>query len=435
MQSVHAAVGLPQRLIEALAVAAIVLVPLAVWPTAFESFRLPKEHLSRAIGFAMLPLLVWIPKAKYLRFFNRSRPFALTGGVAAVWTLVRAISAGHHAALDTIIAIVVAALLLVAFMILADLRTARVVYLMFISTAINVAVLTAQRFGASPIHVELNDGTHPATALLGNTNDIGMTLLFPALAGLAATFHESKPRWRVLAATATMIAVAGLLLSYSVTALVAFCCAATVLLIMRFDTVRSRSLAALAVLTIGLTVMTATPSFRNRIEAWILTASAGRWNELMSNRVVPFVAAFEMFTDSPVMGVGPGGFRALYFDYKLRVDERYEFLAEDMATWSLGRVINFGETHNEYLQVMAELGAPGLLLLIGAIVALGNQSLRHYDKTGNTERYAHHLALPMAVGFGVLSLAQFPLRLAAPRLFVLLIVAVCFICIPEQEPR
>src|SRR5512138_2087556 len=107
---------------------------------------------------------------------------------------------------------------------------------------------------------------------------------------------------------------------------------------------------------------------RSLSAAWT-AAREHHYNELLSNRLVPFLAAWEMFRDAPVAGVGPSGFATEYFDYRLRIDDKYrDILSEQMADWSLGRVINFGETHNEFLQTAAELGIVGLVLLIAAIV-------------------------------------------------------------------
>jgi O-antigen ligase len=73
---------------------------------------------------------------------------------------------------------------------------------------------------------------------------------------------------------------------------------------------------------------------------------------------------------------------------------------------------NFGEAHNDHLQTLAVSGIPGYLIFAGALITLGALSFRRTDEDLRS-RFAHALALPLAGGFAVVTLAQFPLELAS----------------------
>src|SRR5205085_9384380 len=48
-----------------------------------------------------------------------------------------------------------------------------------------------------------------------------------------------------------------------------------------------------------------------------------RWDMIASERVSPFLSAFEMFRDRPLLGQGPGTFKHHYMLYRIRVGEKY----------------------------------------------------------------------------------------------------------------
>jgi O-antigen ligase len=68
-------------------------------------------------------------------------------------------------------------------------------------------------------------------------------------------------------------------------------------------------------------------------------------------RLVMWSAAWRMFCDNPVLGVGYGNFRVVAPRY-VNQDVGHDFLA-----------------HSEYLELLSEMGLPGLLALVGTFVA------------------------------------------------------------------
>jgi hypothetical protein len=58
--------------------------------------------------------------------------------------------------------------------------------------------------------------------------------------------------------------------------------------------------------------------------------------------------------------------------------------------------------------------------MLAALVVVARRSFRSAAGFGRV------LSLPLAATFAVLSLAQFPLRLAAPRLVIVTLAALCF---------
>ncbi len=123
-----------------------------------------------------------------------------------------------------------------------------------------------------------------------------------------------------------------------------------------------------------------------------------------------------MFRDHPLLGVGPGCFRYHFMTYRIALGTRYP------AEWMRGFPMNWGAVHNDHLQVAAELGAPGSLLFLAALVLLLR---RAPAESAPRAVFARVLRWPLATAIALTCLAQFPLELAAPRLMFLTLGAVC----------
>jgi O-antigen ligase len=131
----------------------------------------------------------------------------------------------------------------------------------------------------------------------------------------------------------------------------------------------------------------------------------GEYNALATERFTAFTAAWSMFLDHPITGVGPGAFSWQYYDYKIRAEQRYPSLRNAYT-----RGTNYGEVHNDHLQALAEGGVVGYAGFVAMAGALGVLSFTIPARAPDWRlRFAHHLALPLAVFWIVLSLAQFPM--------------------------
>ena len=72
----------------------------------------------------------------------------------------------------------------------------------------------------------------------------------------------------------------------------------------------------------------------------------------MIQRLLPFLTAADMTRDHPLLGVGPGCFKYHYMAYRVAQRDRHP------GAWTEGYPMNWGEAHNDHLQVAAETGLP-----------------------------------------------------------------------------
>jgi O-antigen ligase len=180
------------------------------------------------------------------------------------------------------------------------------------------------------------------------------------------------------------------------------------------------AVAAIVAVTAVLIVVLVAP-FRTRATHVITWVRAGDYNAIFTDRFTPFVAAWSMFEDHPLVGVGPGAFAWQYYDYKIRAEQRYPSLRN-----AYNRGTNYGEVHNDHLQALAEGGVIGYGAFVALIGALGTLSFTIPANAPNwRQRFAHQLALPLAVFWIVLSVAQFPMETTVVRTLVVHFAALC----------
>jgi O-antigen ligase len=83
-------------------------------------------------------------------------------------------------------------------------------------------------------------------------------------------------------------------------------------------------------------------------------------------RLLFWGAALEMFRARPLAGVGAGGYDAAFPEARAAFSERHA----DSPLVGVNENFLTGRAHNEYLQILAELGAVGLALFVAACSAL-----------------------------------------------------------------
>lgn len=96
-------------------------------------------------------------------------------------------------------------------------------------------------------------------------------------------------------------------------------------------------------------------------------------------RAVMFMLASEMTWQNPIMGVGPGRYANQYSPMfaDLSADDSSGVISLERIR--IGRSIGL-QTHNDYLQIAAETGLPGIVFFLAAILAMlaaMNQNIRH----------------------------------------------------------
>ncbi len=256
-------------------------------------------------------------------------------------------------------------------------------------------------------------------ALVGNPNEIGGYLGAAALACLAAiAAGDGEQRsWR--RGAAAVVLVVGLVACQTLTAIVAY--GASVFSMIGMSSWRKAIRAAAVATLIAVIIVALVAPLRERAVNMTHWVRAGEYNIIFTERFTPFVAAWWMFLDHPLTGVGPGAFAWQYYDYKLRAEQRYPALRR-----VYNRGVNFGEVHNDHLQVLAEEGIFGYCAFLGLIGALAWISLGESPGPMNPrQRFARRLALPLAVFWVVLSIAQFPLETTVVRMLLVHFAALC----------
>jgi len=403
--------------------AGLLIVP-TLYSSGIEAFRLPKELAFRAEAIALLAVAVfWATSARRRTWTLRRRPeFVLTGAIVLWAGLTTALSTNRLLSADSFITVVAAAAIFIATCLAA--RTTRsivAVDVLMAGACANAAVVILQELEIwSPYTPEIG-GHYGSVGFLGNTNDVGTFLAAPALAALVVAMTATGARRWVYAAICALL-VAGLAASGSRAA-----AGALVVGLVVFAVRHSRRAALASAAIVGaLVVLTLIPStpLGARARDFIDAAKTRNYERLYSERLLPILTCIDMTRDHPLLGVGPGCFRYHFMEYRIALRGRYP------ETWTRGYPGNWGAAHNDHLQVAAETGLPGYALFLAAIVIAGLGGLGVSKSRGGgpatlEAAFARSLRLPLAALVFVLCLAQFPLELAAPRLILLTLAALC----------
>lgn len=396
-------------------------IPLVVLPHAYDAFRLPKELALRGeailIVAALLAALVMGERTRM-----RIDRWTLLPIAAMVWmVLVAMTSTNTIVSASRVVAGVATLIVFFATMRSAERERAFLPLLAvpFIAASANAIIDILQELNVWMPFGTQSDVRHhyQCTALIGNPNEVGGYLSVAALACIAAAIADSARRkWFAFGAT---LLVAGVIASQTLTAVAALIAGAFVLFAL--VSWKHALRAALVATLIAIVLFIAVAPLRNRATQMARALRGGDYNTLITDRLTPFVAASLMASEHPIAGVGPGAFAWNYYEYKVRAEERYPPLRQ---AWSRG--VNFGEVHDDHLQLLAESGVPGYLLFIALLLLLGGISLR-FDVVDAPprQRFAMLLALPLVVLWVVLSLAQFPIETTVVRMLIVHFAALC----------
>ncbi len=397
---------------------------LLVIPTIFvnsgaDVFRLPKELVFRAEAIALLALLivVWRPKPRP-KSRPKQRPELLLAAAIVLWTLVTTATSTNRAlSIDSLITVLAAAVIFMATSHVAESRSIEIVDVLMIGCCVNAIVVILQELKIwNPVPAP--EGHYGSVGLLGNANDVGMFLVAPAVAAIVMVITAAGRRRWIYSAIALLLAC-GIAASATRTALLAFLTALFVLAIAQARLQARRAALAIAavLVVVGLVALTPAMTIGGSVRELADAARTRDYPRLFSERLLPFLSAVEMVRDHPWVGVGPGCFKYHYMPYRLALATKYP------PEWTRGYPMNWGEVHNDHLQVAAEAGIFGYLLFLGAIALLVYRP-RGWQPSPQRE-FARVLRWPLATAVFVVCLAQFPLELAAPRLMLLTLCALC----------
>lgn len=399
--------------------AAGLLVTATIITNGNDHFRLPKELAFRAEAIALLALGVFWVTAKRRTWTFAWRPeFVLTAAVVG-WTLITvATSTNRLLSVDSLITVIAAAVIFIATCLAAQSASFEAIDVLMIGCCINAIVVILQELKIwTPYQPAPDVDTHMGSvALLGNPNDVGTYLAAPALAAIVlAVIAAGKRRW-IYAAIGTLLVV-GVVASATRTAVGALVIALIVFALAH--SLRATLAIAVVVLCIGLVMLSPRTTLGRGVRQLADAASRRDYQQLFSERMLPFLAAFEMARDHPLAGVGPGCFKYHYMPYRVALNARYP------AEWTRGYPMNWGEVHNDHLQVAAESGLPGYALYLAAIAIAAGWRTKRGAGSPTRAQFARAMRWPLAALVLTISVGQFPLELAAPRLMLLTLGALC----------
>jgi len=404
----------------AVVLAAGLLITAVLTSTGSDHFRLPKELAFRAEAVLLLGLGVWwvtATRRTWTLRWDREHLLALAiAGWAAVTTLT---STNRMLSADSLVTILAAITIFVATCLVAQTTSLIAIDVLMIGCCLNAAIVILQESKIwSPLGEAPGAATHFGSAgLLGNPNDVGTYLVGPAVAAFVLAVVSTAGRRRIYAVLAVLL-VAGIVASATRTAIAALVAGFVV-----FAIQQPRRIALLVLLLLaGLGFAIASSKTTLGLEMRQLASAARHrdFEQLSSERLVPFLAAIDMTRDHPLVGVGPGCFKYHFMRYRVGLFGRYP------ERWTAAYAMNWSEVHNDHLQVAAETGLPGYALFLAAIAVCAGGREREAAVTRRSA-FARTIRWPLAATIITISLGQFPLELAAPRLILLTLAALSIV--------
>ncbi len=254
----------------------------------------------------------------------------------------------------------------------------------FLGGEINACYGLLQIYGEDPLFVP--SGYMSAGRQIGgfidNANTFGcfLSIVFPL--GLSLFFLAEKSIYKVLLFLSFLPFGWALYAAETRGALLAF--GATSLFFIFFYGLRYQRGGVLAralavVLVLGVAVMSLqNPDFYKRF-----TFQGENGLNKQNERLIEWTTAFEMFKDHPFLGVGAGAYQYAYKEYEVIVKEKPHSPFHHTTFYMAKHV------HNEYLQVLAEVGIAGFLVflaLIGYYLFAVISYLFRLSKKGRNER-------------------------------------------------
>ncbi|HYH09782.1 MAG TPA: O-antigen ligase family protein [Thermoanaerobaculia bacterium] len=406
-------------LLVAVTAALLLAVPLYVSMTGQDMMRLPKELLLRA-GAILIAAIAAIGLVLRKLSFSRRLPVDGALAIAAVaWCAITTLTSTNRTLSLRALAYVTAAVVVyfAASYAITRMRPILVLGIALVPAIFNAVAAMMQALGGwNPFFVpeELPRRAH-TIGFLGNPDYVGAYMV-PAILTALAIARAWKGVVRFGALGLVVVFATAAMLSQSITTLIALV-AGIVTMAFVGAGMRMR-IAGIVVLIAVVAGIWYYPATRARFRETAVAVVELRLDALISGRLGAFVAAAEMAKSRPLVGMGPGCFAYHFMTYRIAAEDKYTFMR------TAGKGLNFGEVHNDHLQLLAETGVPGWLIFAGALIALGLRTLTPGQTP--TVRFARTLATPLAVSLAVLALAQFPLELASVLLLYIWLAVTVF---------
>jgi len=386
--------------------ASLFLLPLVCDPSGYDAFRYPKFLLFRLTAILIAAILITAALFGKLdvRRLIRKRSRIVMLAAVVLWSVITTMLSTNRLVSYRTFECTAEALLffVAAWIAVRDSTLNQVIAAPFAAGVINAIVAVVQRTNVwsvfpfaknLPVHLR-------TTALMGNPNDVGSYLLPITIAAIAIAFLRRRWYWTLIACTLTL----GIAVSEALTAIAG--CVAAALVLSVILSRRNGMRVVAATLVCVLIAIAAVPPVRNRIERLEQAIRQHDLAEATSQRIYPFMTAWKMFRDHPVTGVGPGVFKYRFLEYRLgQIQTDYRFFALNAE--------NFGEVHSDHLQVLAEEGLPGWLLLMAFFVLIGWTTAETWAAADERRLFVRYAGAPIAAGLFTLAIAAFPMELTA----------------------
>lgn len=184
-----------------------------------------------------------------------------------------------------------------------------------------------------------------AVGPVGDPNDFAFVLASNVPLALYETRWATSPWARRLSGLAVAVILATILATYSRSGLVALLGAGMWAMATRRISVR----ATVATVASGALVVLALFLTQPQVISHVLQAKSAVAQQNVNDRYYLWGVALKEFSANPITGVGPGNYEPRFYDF---------------APPILGTKAQPLTTHNAYLNVLAELGAPGTALFL-----------------------------------------------------------------------
>lgn len=382
------------------------------------TFGVPSLSLAKVFG--LLLVVSWLATVATRRNIGKSLPsahpmIAYTLLLFLLWALISLLWAESSSATLTSVARYApnAFLFLIAYTAVRRRRHVRLVFAAFV---------TGAAFSAAYGLVTPGEVAGRVSGTVGDPNELAAVLVAALVLalGLWATTPRRSQAARVALAAAVVVCVAGIFLSLSRGGLVALGVAAVAAVVFggRWRPATAGIAAVVAIAGLGYFALLASPSSRDRIT----TSNGG------SGRVDLYMVAGRMVAAHPLIGVGSGNFPNASIHYLLEPGalERGQDVVDIQRP-----------AHNVYLQILAELGIPGLLLLlaiIGASLTCAVRAARGFVAQGNVEMEILARALFVALA-GILAADFFIPEEYSKQLWLLLALPPALLALARRDLR
>ena len=402
--------------------ALILTVPFFLVPTARDAFRLPKLVLAESLALASLCFLANRVGELDLRAVLRTPVARAVLPMFGVALLSGALTIHRLHFAEGIANFAVGAAALLGWTLLLPADRLRRLLDVSVWPACLIALLgLLQAFGVQPFRFvsSAEIARLGITSLAGNPGDLSTYLLLPFLLAqhALATGRPRRPLW-ILAA---ILLGAALVATQTLTSLIAVVVASALLWVGRLGR-RGLVWVAAGAVVIGVAGLSVGP-LRGRVMEKVKQIGRGDLNRVLTGRLDGWNAALWMLREHPLTGTGHGTFRAEYAEAKLTLAaDGVDFLASQHQPI-------FANAHNEFLEVAAEWGLPGVLALVWGLWVLFGVLRRPKGGEGSGESPRgppDMLAWAGVVGWVILALAFFPFRLALTAYPALLFLAWVF---------